>query len=586
MRFILAIVSFIVAFLLIGYGIAQRTIFAAPDNVAASTTLTSDAPVTIIDSKTLKALDGRQRIEITGAKTIFAAYGRTDDVLAWVGDASYNKIGFDAQKVALTSKLVAGKANKVPDPHGSDLWLAEFSRASALQFTVNVPSGISVIILSDGTAPAPSQLTIRWPLDNRTPWSGPLIVGGAVLLLVGLGLYLWALAHLRKTRGPRRKTPKMPKVPRQRGYKPRKSKAVEVRTGRRRSTTRRMTAILPMLIIGTLALSGCSQALWPEFLGGAANTPTPSATATTSPTSELQAPAVTVPQLKSIVARISAVAAKADADRDAALLSTRFAGPARELRTVNYAIRKVDNTYKALPAIPAGAVEVTLPQQSNTWPRTVFTVVQNPSDKTVAPVAMMLVQATPRDNFKVNYAMALEPKAVLPAVAPANIGAPRLPPDSKLLLIAPSQLALAYGDLLTAGPNSAFNKDFNTANDSLVKSIGLDAKNARKAALPANAAIAFSNAAGTGESIAFGTNDSGAIVAVYLNEIETVTPSQVGATVQPEGATKTLAGLAGSTKGISATHGDQLLFYVPKAGSNEKIVLLGFAEGLIAAKEL
>jgi hypothetical protein len=591
LRFILAIVSFVIAFAMIGFGIAQRTIFAEATSVTASTVVTSGAPVSIIDSKTLKSLSGRQKVEISGAKKVFAAYGRTDDVLAWVGKASYNKIGYNPAKGTLTSTLVEGRDQKVPNPQGSDLWLDEYSHDSSVEFTVNVPAGISIVVVSDGVKPAPDHIAIRWPLDHRTPWSGPLIVGGVILLLAGIGFYLWGITHLRKTRGPRRKTPKspkMPKVPRQRNYKQGKSKAAEVTTGRRRSTTRRMTGVIPVLLAGTVALSGCSSELWPEFLGGAPSTPTPTATApSVDPASKLQAPAVTVPQLKGIVARISAVATKADTDKDAAALAERFEGPALELRTANYALRKLDNSVKPLTAIPSGNVEVTLPQQSDKWPRTVFTVVQDPSDKTIAPVALMLVQASPRANFKVNYAMALEPKAVLPEVAPANIGTPRLPVENKLSLLAPSQLAGAYGDLLSKGPDSAYAKDFDTTHDSLVKAVGFDAKAARKAALPASASIEFSNAAGPGESIALATNDSGALVAVNLNEVETVKPTQVGATLNPDpGATKTLSGITGTTKGITAVHGDQLLFYVPKAGGNKKIVLLGFDEGLISAKEV
>jgi hypothetical protein len=43
--------------------------------------------------------------------------------------------------------------------------------------------------------------------------------------------------------------------------------------------------------------------------------------------------------------------------------------------------------------------------------------------------------------------------------------------------------------------------------------------------------------------------------------------------------------VSSTTKGTIATYGDQLLFYVPPATSGQKIVLLGWASALIAAKE-
>ena len=71
MRFIAAIISFVIAFGLIAYGIAQLTVLAEADSISASETFTTTAPVTIINSSTLKALPGRQEIQIGGAKKIF-----------------------------------------------------------------------------------------------------------------------------------------------------------------------------------------------------------------------------------------------------------------------------------------------------------------------------------------------------------------------------------------------------------------------------------------------------------------------------------------------------------------------------------
>ncbi len=585
MRFLAAIVTFVIAFGLIAFGIAQRTIFAQPDSLTASASINSDAAVTLLDSATLQSLPGRQQIDITGSSKVFAAYGRTEDVRAWVGNATYNRLSYSATTRSLVNTVHQGQSTKVPDPTGSDLWLDQYSQIANLNFTVNVPNDITVVILSDGTRPAPSNVSVRWPLDNRTPWAGPLIAGGILLLLVGFGLYLLALRHLRRSRGPRRKTPKMPRVPRQRSYRQRRPKST---TAGRRSTRRRMVAVVPVFTISLLVLSGCSSDLWPEFLGGSrAASPAPVASKVITPANgELKPPAVTATQLKAIVGRISAVATKADTDKDTALIATRFEGSALALRLGNYGIRKADNTQPALPAIPAGVVELTLPQQTITWPRTVFTVVQNPSDATVAPIAMMLVQATARDNYKVDYAVALEAKTVLPKVARANIGTPRLPSDNPFGLLPPANVAPAYSDVIDKGTTSTFAKDFDLATDNLIGVIGSDARKKAIAALPTTASMTYVNSEPPNSAIALATIDSGAIVAVTVNETVTVTPTEAGSSVNPEGAVKSLSGITGSTKGTVAVYGDQLLFYVPKASSSAKITLLGFASGLISAKEL
>lgn len=603
MRFIAAIISFVLAFGLIALGFAQRTILAESNSVTASRIIDSAATVTVIDSRTLKALDGSQSVQISGSPKIFAAYGRSADVRAWVGDASFNRIGFDSAKRSLTSTLVTGKTSTVPNPQGSDLWLGEYTGADKLDFTVNVPSDISILIVSDGTAAAPSHISIRWPLDNRTPWSGPLIVGGLLFFLIGIVLYLLALWNLRRSRGPRRKSPRMPKVPRQRSYKPRRPGRPPVVTARggRRSTRRRMVAVVPALALSALLLSGCSAQSWPEFITGTPSaTPTesaknPSSNATVAPaedaSSDPQSPAVTVPQLRLIIARIAAVAARADADKNIATAKTRFDGAALDLRAANYAIRNVDSTFAAPAVIPASVVQVTLPQQTKTWPRTVFTVVQNPADKTVPPVALMLEQQSPRDEFKVEYATALEANTVLPHLAPADVGAPGLDPDVKLLALEPSKVAMAYGDILDKGAASASAELFDLKNDALVGLIGMDARKALQAGLVATASMSFANSNGPYASIVLGSINSGAIVAVSLNETVTVKPVGAGFVVNPEGAVKSLSGITGSTKGTVAVYGDQLLFYVPSGSlpntpSKQKITLLGFTTGLVSAKEL
>jgi hypothetical protein len=85
--------------------------------------------------------------------------------------------------------------------------------------------------------------------------------------------------------------------------------------------------------------------------------------------------------------------------------------------------------------------------------------------------------------------------------------------------------------------------------------------------------------------IALSTADSGALVAVRLDEQWTVKPKRSGVTVKPSGGTKILSKTSSTSKGIVSVYGYQLLFSVPSAGSNKPIVLLGYDQGLVSAKE-
>lgn len=48
MRFVLAIVSFVIGLLLVGLAVGQRTVFAPPSSLVAQSSSTASAPVTVI----------------------------------------------------------------------------------------------------------------------------------------------------------------------------------------------------------------------------------------------------------------------------------------------------------------------------------------------------------------------------------------------------------------------------------------------------------------------------------------------------------------------------------------------------------
>jgi hypothetical protein len=583
-RFVVAIVLFVTAFVAIGVGIAQRTVWAGPDQLTLTAQTGGAAPLTIIEGSVLNAHDGRQQLVISGSEQVSAASGRTDDVLAWVGDARHNRIDIDPATGEFTTEVVEGSELQVPPINGSDLWLNEYTQENMLTFTVDVPEDYSVIIAADGAAPAPSDISVTWPLDNSAPWAEPLVMAGLALLLLGLAALIWALLHLRRSRGPRRKQPRLPKPPRARRYKPAQRSLSSSGSG-----TRHFVAT-PVALAGLFALIATGVVAGPAT---ASTLRAPSATEeTAAPEIELPPTAVTESQLRRIVSKIGQTVASADEDRDLDVAKQRLEGTALEFRKASYAIQKEDKDLGKLPVIPQRSVKLTLPQQlalpeqGDTWPRTVFTIVQNEADETAPPVALLLVQRDARSQYKVHYAITLEPETVIPDVAPPTVGAARLPEDTKLLTVAPMELAEKYGDVLLKGEKSEFVDLFDLAGDTLLPQIGVEAKNKRKDKIPETAEIKFSNSAGKGENIAFSTNDAGALVAISLNEKETVKPTEEGAAVNPDGAVEAMSGKKQSSKGITATYGNQLLFYVPPVTEGGKIVLLGYSTSLISAAEV
>ncbi|PSL39758.1 hypothetical protein CLV49_3407 [Labedella gwakjiensis] len=624
MRFVLAIAAFVVAAAMIVLGIAQRTVFLPPSTVAAEGTVEGGLPYTLVSGAVLNSREGSQTVTATGSDTVFVAYGRTSDVMAWLGTSEYAELSVDEETGELTTTIRGGDEAEEPtetaspaptdtaapadpdseedaatedatgdattddaqaadlptDPRGSDLWLSEYDEDEAVIAPISVPDDVSVLIASDGEAAAPATVRLSWPVSNATPWAGPLIAGGILLLIVGLVLYLLGLNHLRKSRGPRRKGITAGPGLEQTAKPPRRR-----RRARRTRARASMRVGMPVILISGLLLSGCSANYWPD-LSSSGSTPEPTDSAAVVPeaTDESATPAVTVPQLERIITRISAVATEADADRNSELAATRFTGAALLERQSNYSVRGKVSDYAAPRAIPSSPLLLSLPQATDVWPRSVFTVVGDQEDTETPLIALMLQQDDPRSNYKVAYAVALEPNATIPESAPASIGAAFIPPDSPLMLVTPADLATQYADLVAKGAESEFAASF-AESDPFRELIAADRKS-KQDALPSTASIDFATSAGETDALGLATISSGAIVAVSMTEGETVKPTETGAVVKLSGAVAAVVGLEETAKGAEVQYSDQLLFYVPPADSTDQVVLLGFSQSLTSAKEL
>jgi len=598
MRFIAAIVVFAISAVLLVVGVSFK-ILSGPRALEASVDLSRvESPFLVVDGTLLKSNPGLQTIEVSGGTSSFISYGRTSDVLGWLGDATYTTVNYDAKTNTMTvgatvtpapvtttddpadSTSAGAEPAAAPNPAGSDLWLDERAGKATASLSVNVTEEMSVLLAANGTDPVPPMLNVTWPLPQPTfLWMNEdnLIFLGGGLAVIGLLLYLWALSHWRNQQGPRRRG-RMPKPPRPRRFAPQDSPSI-VAPPKGRRVARRRGAYFIALSASTvcaLALTGCSS---PYETGVVVDTPTPSATSVVE--NELP-PVVTEPQLRRIIADISETVAKADATSDRDLLRTRMSGGALATRFANYTMRANDSSIAALPPIGNLPLTFVMPQSADTWPRSVMVVSQDPDKPDAPTTGMVLIQESARENYKVEYLITLEPDAYVPETAPAEVGSPVLAPDTKLLAIAPQDLALAYGDVLLNGDASTYYSLFELTNDTLVTQVGHDYKANKAASIADKATVSFAETKGSGKDVALATLDSGAVVAVTLDEVEQVSPLQTGAAVIPEGQQKALLG-TNATSGVRSVYTLQMVFYVPPIGSSNKIRLLGFTQGLTSA---
>ena len=625
MRFVWAVLAFVLAAVLIGTGIAQRTIFLGPKDVAAELTVKAPQTYTVIDSAVLRAHPGEQTLVAHGDGTIFVAQARTADLEAWLSDASYNRITL-AKDGTTTAKVVEptvtgdGAENAQRNPAGSDLWLDSFTDKNSLIDRMQVPDGVSVLVASDGKAEAPTDVVLKWPLDTATPWAGPLMVAGGILLLVGLVLYVLAIRHSRRGRGPRRKAP--PPLPVTEPIDVADRAAIDagleaaapsdgetpsetdpassnqdgaVRE-RRAASPKRRRALLLLPAVGVTAalLSGCTPDIWPH----SATTPTPTPTETQAVEAGQQAPAVTEAQAARILESISGTLADADKNMDAAKAETRLEGAALEARKTAYAVRKSVADF-ALPAkIPADKVKILVPQAYDSWPRTVLMLVEHGSDDKVAPLIMMMTQPDPWSDYKISSVAEMQASAKLPNMAPAWLGAKLTPPDSPFLVAAPDELAAEFANVIDQGDKSEFYDKFDKSALAFAKAV----QDSRATVLQAlkdkgadtTSSLAFAATAGAGAPVSMSSIDSGAIVSVTVDDSQTIKPTSADASIKNvdtngtvvNAPAKALTGVDESKTGFVSVYGMQLFFAVPAQGSEAKITLLAASQQLQSVTEI
>ncbi|WP_314501984.1 glycosyl transferase [uncultured Microbacterium sp.] len=615
MRFVWAVAAFVLAAVMIGAGIAQRTVFQGPRSDSVDVTASEEAPYLLIDGAVLNKLPGAQTLRAQGDGEIFAAYGRTTDMKAWLADTEYNAVSLSASGKAVSDLVppadvedadtnaadttdpsptpspeettdAAAEPLDARSPIGSDLWLDEFQQEDVLIAPLQLPEDMSVLVATDGTAAAPSEVSVSWAVARTTPWAGPLIVAGGILMAIGVFLYILGIRHARRSRGPRRKGLPLPVTePIDLAVEGSDKGVISAGAPTRRSVTSRKRAfiVIPAVAVSALLFAGCSSDSWPQLAGS----PTPTPTESVIVPEGQQSPAVTKAQAERIITRIAETAAEADTAMDATLAASRLDGAVLDERETNYRLRGALPDEAALPAIPTKPLEIVLPQAYDGWPRSVMAVVNDEADKTAS--IMLMTQEDAWAPYKLTYLSSLEAATQMPDLAPAYVGAQQVPPDSSFLVMPPDQLAAAYADVVNNGEASEFSSQFEAEGDQFRTSVAAD-REKRLADFNTTAAstgsLSFDTVAGAHPPLALATLESGAIVAVHVNEVDTVKPTNADAVIKLDTnpRVKTLAGAEQSATGFTTTFSDQLFFYVPALGSTEKIRLLGYASQILDAK--
>ena len=574
MRFVIATVLLISSMVTFVVGFAIKGPFEAAAESRLSYTVKSADPYVLIPHEILTKYEGEVSVQAYGIKNIFYADAREQDIQYWIGTSNFLRLGVNpANQKPVALPIRAGGTNA--SPVDSDLWRNQLVVKTSLLTKVAMFEDTGVLLAGDGFNRGPQNINIIWKTDQPINWPLVLFGLGAVFLMASLIVNYLGFRNIRKLRGPRRRIPKAPTGPKYR----RRIRADVPKRGRRASgRTRSKLAILPVGILTVSLLNGC------------ANTqPVENAEFTTQ--FEKVGVVVTDSQLQRIVGDLATKVKAADTDKDWKALAIRAAGPVLEIRKVRYLLQSKSKKIKALPDIVANPVTVSLPMQlpeeETAWqPRTIMLVTKS-EETTQGPQLMVLQQHSPRENYKLWYLIDLLPGNTFPEVAAQDTGALTVESDNAFLATKLDTLPYKYGNVLNKGTSSTFAREFDLKADKFFEARNAD-QNAQKEDLKkVKATISFQHALGDKNISGMLTLKSGGLIAVAMADTSIIKPTVRGSAVSvTQAEQKILLNAPGSATGLSIKYENMLLFYVPIAGSNQKIKLLGASQGILSVKAL
>jgi hypothetical protein len=265
----------------------------------------------------------------------------------------------------------------------------------------------------------------------------------------------------------------------------------------------------------------------------------------------------------------------ADASGDAGSLAPRVDGAALALRTANYEVRTLDADAAAPAPVAAAPVLTRFITSTPAWPRTVVAVTQ--AEGNPVPQGLTLVQGSPRENYELTGAVLMLPGASFPLPAPDEAGTTSIDPASaEGLKVSPQAAVAGVGAVLvnTADPFAQ-----NLAPNTFVEQIAQFQRD--EVAGNANATLTFSHVPEAARTRALRTGDGGAIVFGHLRNTMTGVPAQTGATIELEEDYALQAGAGTTTTGVDITFGESVMLYVPPAGSQDPVQVVGAAQHLL-----
>jgi len=592
LRFKTAVALVLLGLLTLLAGIGQKTVWAPPATVTAVAPAgATAAPLTVIDEKLRTLHGGTVKITVKGEGSFMLASGRPDDVNAWVGKTAHNTVtGVSGDGKALQLDHADGEAT-APSPAGSDLWVTTENANGEMNYNWTPPADgdWSLLLASDGTKPAPSSISMTFPNDTSTPWAIPLMVLGGLLILAGA-----ALLVLKPKRGAKDDDDSAGTGDNRKGSLfARRARAQAAARARARNAagapegtverggaeSRVATAAVRRASGAAIALMTAAAVAGTGVAAQASQAPSPSPSGSSAAAKGSGVPVLLDAQFRRILEQVAGAVDAGDAAKDAAKLAPRVAATELDVRTQNYKIRSQVGSYEPRMPVRATKLLTTVVSSKREWPRSVMAVTQG--DGNVVPQLLTLVQASPRENYKLVGATPLQPGTTFPAINRGGTETLAASDKSGLLYSGEEALAglgdrlssadSAFKDKLAEGQSSPYIADTLAYQNDVVKS-------------GANGTFAFSHKVVPENTVVFRTADGGALVLGRLNFGFDGTPKNSGDKLTIGDDAAALAGGKDTSTGMVLNFAESVAVYVPPAGSKDPMKLVAATRGLVGAK--
>lgn len=573
MRYVLPAVIVVIGLLVGMFGVLQKTLWAPDDTRTASVQLDEPGPVVVVEPGVLNLYDTPATLTATATEPdqeITISRTTKENADAWVGASDATRIVGLAEEEALEARTVTGgegapedapsdapsgeatddaaaedeaaqpdpeELATVPAPGGADLWEATESGEGTASWEFDEDAGRTAFVIgTDGEQPAAAEVAITWPNDTSTPWALPLMIGGGVIVLIGLGMGFFAFRRAQREQERR-----------------------SARQERRRKLAETGSAFA---IVPVIALAGCGPAELPQ--------PDP------APAPTEAGPAVTNEQVMSVLDEIRSTVSGADEDLDAEALEERASGPFLEQRTAAYDVKDSAEDFELPPAIADGEMVVNFTAATDTWPRATSVIVED--SETEQTQLLVLTQSDARDDYTVWSQTVLQPGAEIPEIADPREGSALVGPAASGYRLPPEEVAGAYADVLSQGDEADSAGAF--ADDAFVSQVRSNQSSQREELQSGGAEVSFSYEGDDSQITAMEAADGSAVVTGVVEAESTISPDSTESTT----GTLTIPSPAADVVGESETSEDLsqtsmvVATWVVPAGEDDPIRLVGVNE--------